>query len=251
MKVRPAAVAGAFYPADAETLSTMVNGFLAAVPPGVASQPKAVIVPHAGYIYSGPIAASAYATIRAEGIRRVLLLGPSHFVWFPGLALPGAEFFRTPLGDIPIVSESDYPIVPAAHAREHSLEVQLPFLQMVLGPFELMPLAVGEAPIEEVADALERHGTPADTLIVVSSDLSHYLSYEEACRIDERTAGLIEHRRGEDVPREAACGLRGIQGLLVFAERHDLDVRRLDLRNSGDTQGDRSRVVGYGAFWVG
>jgi AmmeMemoRadiSam system protein B len=167
--------------------------------------------------------------------------------------LPGCDAFRTPLGDVPVVVRGGdgNAIVPAAHTREHSLEVQLPFLQTVLDEFELIPLTVGEADPEDVADALERFGTDADTLIVISSDLSHYLSYDQARRVDTQTAELIEALQGESLRRDSACGLRGIQGLLLFARQHGLRVRLLDLRNSGDTQGDRSRVVGYGAFWVG
>jgi AmmeMemoRadiSam system protein B len=250
MEVRLPAVAGTFYPADPNRLASQVSGFLSAASVWEGGHPRALIVPHAGYIYSGPIAASAYVTVDPTKVRRVVLVGPSHFVRFRGVALPGARAFRTPLGDVP-VADADLPVVPSAHAREHSLEVQLPFLQTILGDFDLIPLAVGDATVTEVAASLEPHFEDPGSLIVISSDLSHYLTYEEAYRVDGKTVRSIERGEGDALGREAACGLRGIQGVLVYAGRHALEVKLLDLRNSGDTQGDRSRVVGYAAFWIG
>ena len=250
MEVRLPAVAGTFYPADTLRLRGLIEGFLAVTPTRIESHPKALIVPHAGYIYSGAIAASAYVTIHPDEVTRVVVVGPSHFVWLRGLAGPGVDAFRTPLGDVP-VDGAGFAAAPEAHLREHSLEVQLPFLQTVLGSFDLVPLVVGDAHPREVADALEHCATDPGTLIVISSDLSHYLPYEQARFIDERTADAIQQRAGDRLGRNDACGLRGIQGVLLYAKHHDLQVRLLDLRNSGDTQGDHARVVGYGAFWIG
>lgn len=250
MEVRLPAVAGTFYPADARRLRSLIEGFLGVTPIRIESHPHALIVPHAGYIYSGAIAASAYATIHPDEVSRVVIVGPSHFVWLRGLAGPGVDVFRTPLGDVP-VDGLGFPTAPAAHAREHSLEVQLPFLQTVLGQFEIVPLVVGDADPQEVADALDPCAADPGALIVISSDLSHYLPYEQARLVDERTAEAIQQRAGERLGANDACGVRGVQGVLIYAKHHDLQVRLLDLRNSGDTQGDRSRVVGYGAFWIG
>jgi len=250
MHVRAPAVAGMFYPADPIRLASQVSEFLAAAPVPVDGHPRALIVPHAGYVYSGSIAATGYRTVDPSRTHRVVLVGPSHYLRFAGLAVPDADVFRTPLGDVPIAS-SDLPVSAAAHAREHSLEVQVPFLQTVLGEFDLLPIAVGDATSGDVAEALDLHADERDTLIVISSDLSHYLRYEQAAKKDRTTAERIERQEGELLDRDAACGLRGIQGGLLYARRHDLEVHLLDLRNSGDTQGDRSRVVGYGAFWIG
>lgn len=235
----------------------MIRSFLAAAQVTLEAPPKALIVPHAGYIYSGPVAASAYVNLKqwAEAIARVVMVGPSHQVWFEGLALPDADLFRTPLGDVP-VEEPSFLHAPvglsaAAHAREHSLEVQVPFLQELLTEWSLVPLVAGDVRPEEVHEALEETAGGPETLFVISSDLSHYLPYDVARRVDEQTARAIVERRPELLGRDSACGRLGIQGVLLYARAHDLHVRLLDLRNSGDTQGDRSRVVGYGAFAIG
>jgi MEMO1 family protein len=261
LSVRPAAVAGTFYPEPAMRLASEVGDLLAAASPRTtATRPKAVIVPHAGYVYSGPIAASLYAMLAAlrASVSRVVLLGPTHRVAVVGLALPDCRAFATPLGMIPVdqnaVAEiADLPQVvvsAAAHAQEHSLEVQLPFLQTVLGDFSLLPLAVGDTSPQAVAQVIERLWGGDETLIVVSSDLSHYLPYADARRIDAQTAqaivdldAAIDHRQ--------ACGATPINGLLLAARAHGLHAELLDLRNSGDTAGDRTRVVGYGAFAFG
>jgi hypothetical protein len=258
---RAAAVAGLFYPADAAVLARDVQALLAAVaqPNSPAGTPKALIVPHAGYIYSGPVAASAYARLRPlrGTIQRVVLLGPVHRVAVRGLALPGTQGFETPLGQVPIDREAINRLLirpmrqvttsAAAHALEHSLEVQLPFLQQVLGDFRIVPLAVGEATPEEVAEVIEALWGGPETLIVVSSDLSHYLPYQAAQQIDRQTCAAIARLQILD-SHEQACGATPVNGLLLAARHHHLRPQLLDLRNSGDTAGDRERVVGYAAF---
>lgn len=257
--IRQPAVAGLFYPANPAELSAGVRALLQAAPAVAAGPrlPKALIVPHAGYAYSGPVAGRAYARLRpfAERITRVVLLGPVHRVPVQGLALPQATAFATPLGDIPLDTEtmatlSDLPqvvISEQAHAQEHSLEVHLPFLQTVLGEFCLLPLAVGDATATQVAEVLARVWGGPETLIVVSSDLSHYLPYSEAQRTDRETVRHILALR-PDLDHHAACGATPVNGLLVFAGQHPLQAELIDLRNSGDTAGDRSRVVGYTAI---
>jgi len=253
---RPPAVAGVFYPGAAETLSRDIRAMLAGT--GKAEfAPKALIVPHAGYIYSGAIAASAYAALGgiAARIRRVVLLGPTHRVAVDGLALPGVEAFSTPLGDVPLDTEAmqrmtalpQVFVSPAAHAQEHSLEVQLPFLQTVLGDFKLLPLAVGRATAEQVAEVLEMVWGGDETLIVISSDLSHYLTYDAAKSTDSDTSQSILKMQG-GITHDHACGATPINGLLRAARRHHLTPHLLDLRNSGDTAGSKDGVVGYAAF---
>jgi MEMO1 family protein len=253
--IRPAAVAGYFYPGEGDTLAGTVRHLLEGAKAGPA--PKAIVVPHAGYVYSGPVAASAYARLAplAGTIRRVVLLGPTHRVAVRGIAIPSADAFATPLGvvevDFPALqSIADMPAVvqsAAAHASEHSLEVQLPFLQTVLGEFKLVPLAVGDARAEDVAAVLERLWGGAETLIVISSDLSHYLPYAEAQRVDGATAQEVLVLDAH-LDHEQACGATPLNGLLLAARRRALRAELLDLRNSGDTAGDRSRVVGYASF---
>lgn len=258
--IRHPAVAGMFYPADADELRSMVGGFLAASESSK-NAPKALIAPHAGYIYSGPVAASAYASLAPlRGIvRRVILLGPSHRIGFQGLASTSADYYRTPLGDIPIDRNAlrqlqDLPQVrelDQAHATEHSLEVQLPFLQEVLGEFALVPLVVGDAEPEEVDEVLERLWGGPETLIVISSDLSHYHDYRTAHQMDSSTSQAIEQLRYQDVGYDDACGRNPVRGLLLAAQHLGLKGHTVDLRNSGDTAGPRDAVVGYGAylFW--
>jgi AmmeMemoRadiSam system protein B len=254
--VRPAAVAGFFYPEDAGALARDVAALLAEAEPavGAAVVPKAIIAPHAGYVYSGPIAARAYATLRParDRIRRVVLLGPTHRTPVRGLAVPAATAFASPLGTVvidraAIACVADLPQVvvsDSVHALEHSLEVHLPFLQSVLGEFELAPFAVGRASPEDVAQVLERLWGGAETLIVVSSDLSHYLPYAVAREADRETVDAILSLDAV-IDHEHACGGTPVNGLLLAARRHRLRPHLLDLRNSGDTAGDRSRVVGY------
>ena len=256
--VRPAAVAGMFYPGSPAALAESVRACFAGATPAVGTvPPKALIVPHAGYVYSGPIAANGYALLKGARatIRRIVLLGPTHRVAVRGLALPSARAFATPLGvveidrkaaalalSLPQVVEHD-----AAHAFEHSVEVQLPFLQAVLDEFRIVPFAVGDATADEVADVLERLWGGPETVIVVSSDLSHYHRYAEARAIDQATAETIL-ALGPAIDHEQACGATPVNGLMLLARRRGLAPALLDLRNSGDTAGDRSRVVGYAAF---
>ena len=258
-QTRPAAVAGFFYPGSEAELRLTVGRFLdeATAASATATAPKVLIAPHAGYAYSGPIAASAYAQIAAaaDGIRRVVLLGPAHRVPLQGLALPDAHQFETPLGLVPCDLEAmdsvrDLPQVVVsdpAHAQEHSLEVHLPFLQQILGDFTLVPFAVGQASVEEVVEVLDRLWGGAETLIVISSDLSHYLPYPRACAVDEFTVETIL-RLQPRIDHQQACGATPINGLLQAARNRHLQPRLLDLRNSGDTAGDKSRVVGYASF---
>ena len=262
-EMRPSAVAGAFYPGHAGELADTVDGFLedaGQFEEGPASQavPKAIIVPHAGYVYSGPVAAKAYRKLAAlKGrVRRVVLIGPAHFVAFDGMALPRWQAFRTPLGDLPL----DHPAICAVeevagvvranrpHGPEHSLEVQLPFLQRCLGEVAIVPIVVGRMEADRVADLLHSLWGGEDTLIVVSSDLSHYRPYDEARRLDQATAEAIETFDRDKLGPERACGFCPVAGLLEVARRRNLAIERLDLRNSGDTAGPRDRVVGYGAW---
>jgi len=257
---RPPAVAGLFYPDDARELRGIVSEYLrqhrstASVAP-----PKALIVPHAGYVYSGRIAAAAYATVASlrQTIRRVVLIGPSHRVYLRGMAVPAASSFATPLGEVAIdqtlkasllqsgaVIESE-----AAHAQEHSLEVQLPFLQLLFDDFTLLPLVLGSVAPEHVAAALTKVWGDAGTLVLVSSDLSHYHAYTQAQQIDAATSAAIL-RRETTLAGEQACGAVGINGLLYLAGQRQLPISEIARCNSGDTAGDRSRVVGYGAFAV-
>jgi AmmeMemoRadiSam system protein B len=255
--IRPPAVAGLFYPADATELARTIRAFLAAVPAAEGERPKALIVPHAGYVYSGAVAAHAYARLvpLRSTVRRVVLLGPAHRVPLHGLALPAVEGFATPLGSVAIDTEGAHaalalPQVSAsdlAHNLEHSLEVQLPFLQTVLEDFSLLPFAVGAATPSQVAQVLDLLWDGPETLIVISSDLSHYHGYAAAQSIDRGTAQDILALE-PSLDHEQACGATPINGLLLCARRRGLKIELLDLRNSGDTAGDRSRVVGYASF---
>lgn len=256
-EVRPAAVAGAFYPGDAAVLGAQVRGMLMPCPAAVAGPPKAIVAPHAGYIYSGTTAGAVYGELLAwrDRIERVVLLGPTHRVAVRGLAIPTTTSFMTPLGAIPVdraalASIAKLPQIVAsdlAHAQEHSLEVQLPFLQVALGAFALVPLAVGHASPQAVAEVLERLWGGPETLIVISSDLSHFLPYGAAKEADAATCQRILHL-DIDIGPEEACGAYPINGLLLAARRLGLRPRLVASCNSGDTAGDRSRVVGYAAF---
>ncbi len=254
---RAAAVAGQFYPGDAQALKRQVDGFLArAEDRGL--RPKAIIGPHAGTIYSGPIAASAYINLRSlrGTIKRVVLLGPAHYVPLEGLAASTAEAFTTPLGEIPLDQETlrnleafkQVNFVDKAHRPEHSLELHLPFLQETLGDFQLVPLVVGACEPEDVAEVLEQVWGGEETLIVISSDLSHYLPYEMARQLDGQTTRAIEELHWEELAHDQACGYYAVRGLLQAARDHKMKVTTVDLRNSGDTAGTKEGVVGYGAY---
>lgn len=255
--IREPAVAGLFYPANPQVLHQSINEYLdQAASEG--TRPKAIIVPHAGYRYSGQIAASAYHLLRqaSDKIHHVVLIGPSHHVGFRGVAVPNVDYFATPLGNVPIDKSkialiSGLPFVQIrddAHFQEHSLEVQIPFLQELLSDFSLVPIVAGDASAEEVGMVLERLWNGKETLIVVSSDLSHYHDYITARQLDRETSEAIEQLRPDLIGYESACGRVPVNGLLTVARKHGLSAHTLDLRNSGDTAGPKDRVVGYGAY---
>lgn len=256
INVRPPAVSGQFYPGDAKRLQQSVNRYLEEAPEISAPIPKAVIAPHAGYVYSGSIAGTAYAHLaQTDGdVRRVILLGPAHWVPMLGLGATSARAFATPLGTVPLDAGameeiSSLPQVEVrddAHVREHCLEVQLPFMQTIFGQFQIVPLVIGEASPEEVAEIMESLWGGPETVIVISSDLSHYHDYQTAVRLDKATSQAIEDLR--PLEEGQACGRNAINGLLYLARERGLRARTVDLRNSGDTAGPRDRVVGYGAF---
>ncbi|MGC9456998.1 MAG: AmmeMemoRadiSam system protein B [Halothiobacillaceae bacterium] len=262
-QVRPTAVAGLFYPDDPQTLQQAVSDLLATAEasplPVDGTPPKALIAPHAGYPFSGPVAASAYrllAPLRGR-IRRVIVIGPSHRVAFAGLAVPTVDAFDSPLGRVPVDQElaRQLAALPSVrmddlpHAQEHSLEVQIPFLQEVLGGgFSLLPIVVGNAAPEDVAEVLRQAWTDPDTLLVVSTDLTHFLDYDSATRIDRVTSDAILRMDGGRIRPEHACGYLPLQGFLQLARERGMQGEILDLRNSGDTAGPRGSVVGYGAY---
>lgn len=257
-RIRRPAVAGRFYPEGARALAAAVQGFLRDAGSPDEEAPKALIAPHAGYVYSGPVAGSAYAHLSAVRgrIERVVLLGPAHRVAVRGLAAPDADAFATPLGEVRLDAEAiqralalpQVTVLDAAHALEHSLEVQLPFLQERLGDFSLVPLVVGDATPEEVEAVIELLWGGPETLVVVSSDLSHYHDYASARRMDAGTTRAIEALDPDAIGFDDACGRLPVQGLLRAARRHGLRARAVDVRSSGDTAGPRDSVVGYGAY---
>lgn len=257
--IRQAAVAGLFYPADPEILHDMIERDLGQISSlAVTSSPKVLIVPHAGYIYSGPIAASAFALLKQSQhlIKRVVIIGPSHRVGFRGVALSSADYFDLPLGRIPIdkvaqakLLEIDgVHIIDDAHAAEHSLEVQLPFLQYILDDFSIVPIVAGDASSELIAEVIATLWGGAETLIVISSDLSHYHDYQTAQQLDQITSQAILELDVNTIDSQHACGCVGIRGLLTFAQQHPMKAAIVDLRNSGDTAGSKDSVVGYGAY---
>ncbi len=257
MSARPAAVAGMFYPGEPRELSVTVRRMLDASKCRPNSHPKALIVPHAGYVYSGPIAASAYRQLDdiADRITRVVLIGPAHRVAVNGMAFPSVDAFSVPTGEVPLdraaidaaLTLPETCVSDHAHALEHCLEVHLPFLQAELGDFTLVPIVVGRCAAPDVARVLESLWGGDETLIVVSSDLSHYHPYEVARNIDAHTTARIL-TRATDLSGEEACGAYAINGLMLAARGFGLSVHALDVRNSGDTAGDRRQVVGYGAY---
>ncbi len=263
IRVRPAAVSGSFYPAERAALARTVDRLLsdaatASTAGEKGSFPKAIIVPHAGYVYSGPVAAHAYGRLRshADLVRRVIILGPTHRVAVTGLALPEADAFATPLGVVNVdhdaaaaISHLPQVVISAkVHAQEHSLETQLPFLQRILHDFSILPVAVGDATPAQVAEVLEVLWGGTETLIVISSDLSHYLPYDAARATDSTTVRAILSLSGMPLGHDQACGGTPVNGLILAARRHRLEPELLDLRNSGDTAGGRDQVVGYAAL---
>jgi AmmeMemoRadiSam system protein B/AmmeMemoRadiSam system protein A len=256
LSIRQAAVAGTFYPADKEELTAMIDSFYA----NASDQPavgKALIAPHAGYIYSGEIAASCYAPLRKRKntISKVVLLGPSHYVGFMGMALPTVDFFTTPLGDIPIDKElhkkaiecEDTFTLDNAHLQEHSLEVHLPFLQKSLESFTLLPVVVGQCDPKLIAKMLHEVWGGPETLIVISTDMSHFKNYQDAQKCDQKTADNIVNFNIESIDHYDACGSAPVLGLLQ-AIKNKFKIKLIDIRNSGDTAGDKDRVVGYASF---
>ncbi len=254
--VRESAVAGQFYPEDPGELRALVDKLLAEAVTQPGAPPRAFVVPHAGYAYSGAVAAAAYARLAShrDTYKRVVLLGPCHRVPVAGMALSGARAFRTPLGDVPVdtaavaaLEAKGVAVFEPSHQYEHSLEVHLPFLQTVLGDFSIVPVVVGEATAREVANLIESLWAAPETLIVVSSDLSHYLDYAAARARDETTCRRIEQLDNR-IDHNDACGATPLRGLLLAAKRRGMSVKTLELCNSGDTGGDRDFVVGYGAW---
>lgn len=257
--IRQPAVAGHFYPAAAEKLQLMVSEYLDQARP-LQPAPKAVIAPHAGYIFSGPVAASAYAGWHGLGtsVHRVVLLGPAHRVYLRGLAVPANRTFMTPLGAVPVDAEGIAAIstMPGIitddlpHADEHSLEVQLPFLQTLFPEFALVPIVVGDAKAADIAAVLEKLWGGDETRIVISSDLSHYHDYNTASEIDTATSAAITALDIDSIGPDQACGCMPLRGMMHYARDHGLQIRELDRRNSGDTAGPRDHVVGYGAYAI-
>ncbi|WP_052554767.1 AmmeMemoRadiSam system protein B [Enhygromyxa salina] len=260
-RARAPAVAGRFYPREPTELAGALAQLMAGVgSPAPRHAAKGIIAPHAGYVYSGPVAATAYASLaaRAQLIEKVVLLGPAHRVYVRGLALPAASWFATPLGEVeidPTLAARALELAcvqrsAQAHALEHSLEVHIPFLQTLLPHFTLLPLVVGDASPQQVAAVLERCWGGPETAIVISSDLSHYHSYAEAARLDRATASWITSANTPGLDPQRACGARCIDGLIALGQQRRLDIELLDLRSSGDTAGSRDQVVGYGAFAI-
>jgi len=257
--IRQPAVAGTFYPAEPSRLRKLVLEYLETAVPAITPQrPKAIIAPHAGYIYSGPVAGSAFKSLKGKmaGVRRAVIIGPAHTKAIRGLAAVSASAFGTPLGAVTVdkagvdavLALPQVQIDDAAHVYEHSLEVMLPFLQIIAQDFSIIPLVAGQTTGEEVAELLSLLWDGPDTIIVISSDLSHYYGYGTAKKLDGKTAEAIQQCRPENLKRESACGVRPIQGLLIKAREKGLRTETADLRNSGDTAGSKDRVVGYGAF---
>jgi len=251
-KIRKPAVAGAFYPGDEENLAYMIEGDLKVCKkPSIKGEVKAVIVPHAGYIYSGVVAAAGYNLIKSSDAKKVLLLGPSHYVPFKGAAVPESNIWETPLGNVKVkklpmsdlIVEDEAPFV-----EEHSLEVQVPFLQKVMKDFTLYPLCLGEVDTEALAKELKDFASQDDVLIVVSSDLSHFYTYDEAKELDDQANKYFPTLNIEKAGDVEACGIKGVMTLLHLAEMLGLKGHFIDYKNSGDTGGDKTRVVGYGCY---
>lgn len=259
MYVRPPAVAGVFYPAQSDALRECVARHFSGVKAVETGRwPKAIVAPHAGFDYSGPVAASAFSLLAPARkiVKRVVILGPCHRVPVSRVAASSAGAFATPLGAVPVdraalervLSLPQVEVFDEAHAPEHSIETHLPFLQLALDDFSIVPLIVGDTSARDVAEILDLVWGGPETLIAISSDLSHFYDYATARKLDAGTAKAIETLRPQDIRFEHACGRIPIQGLLSVSPKHQLDAQTKDLRNSGDTAGGRERVVGYGAW---
>lgn len=258
MNIQSSVVAGMFYPADPDELTDLLQTFFAQIPKEYTKIPKAIIAPHAGYIYSGLTAAFAFACLKnlQQKLKRVIVIAPSHRHPFHGIAISSADFFQTPLGKISVDRETlkklaKFPQVlelDIAFASEHALEVELPFLQTQLQDFQLIPLLAGDASADEVCKVLENLWEDKSTLIVASSDLSHYHPYNVAQKLDLKTIHKMLALDYENLHGEEACGYIGVRGLLKMAKNNHWHAHLIDLRNSGDTAGDKNQVVGYGAI---
>jgi AmmeMemoRadiSam system protein B/AmmeMemoRadiSam system protein A len=256
--IRQPQVAGAFYPAGHNECAELVMRCLGAARPSPPGEPKVIVAPHAGYVFSGEIAGTAFAPLAARRarIKRVVIIGPAHRVGFKGLATTSVDAWATPLGTVPVdwaamhglLTLPNFRPLDAAFAQEHSLEVHVPFLQRVLDDFAIVPILVGEASHAEVARALELVWGGPETLISISSDLSHFHDYDTARGLDAATSRRIELLKPEEIDGQGACGHRALGGVLERARALDLRVTALDVRNSGDTRGAKDRVVGYGAY---
>jgi len=257
MKLRTAAVADQFYPADRGQLAAQVTDLLQNSNP-YPIQPKALIVPHAGYVYSGRTAGLAFSLLKSSKnvINKIVILGPCHRVYLKGAAIPRCEFFETPLGNVPLDIDclaklSQFPqvsISEEAHILEHSIEVQLPFLQSIFSDFKLIPIVIGDISGQQLTEVINYLWGNEQTLIVVSSDLSHFLDYQSAIALDNQTTKAIESFQPDKISREAACGGEGIKALLNLAQKNHLHVKTLNQCNSADSIGDKNRVVGYGSY---
>lgn len=251
MRIRKPAVAGAFYPDSKEELSEMIQEFLLKAPKQtVPGELKAIIVPHAGYEYSGQVAACAYSLLKEAAPKKIVIIGPSHYEYFFGIVGDTNEFWETPLGKVKVTS-SGLQKFEAAHAHEHSIEVQLPFLQSVLSDFEIMPIAIGDDDSDEIAQQLEHF--LKDHFLIVSSDLSHFHSYHEASKLDKITCGAIETLDDKKLKDEGeACGMKAVTVMLRIAKDLGWKCKLLCYKNSGDVTGDKNKVVGYAsmAFYI-
>lgn len=254
LAVQKPAVAGSFYPDDPTLLGQAVEGLLARFEDAGTDQPKALIMPHAGYNFSGAVAAAAASRLK-PGITRVVILGPSHYNAFKGVALPDADALSTPLGRIPIdesanslIGDPDVRVNAEAYAKEHSIEVELPFLQVRLGTFSVLPLLVGDIDPARLSGMIDRLWGGPDTLIVISTDLTHFMTAAQASKLDANTASKIETAEPDGLTGREACGVRALGSFLMVASRRGLRITRLALTHSGAVTGDDSRVVGYGAW---
>lgn len=257
-KIRRSAVAGYFYPSNKEILIKQIKNFLENATLKFNYTPYALICPHAGYVYSGPIAGFSYKTLlpNKKNYKNIIILGPSHFEYVNGIAYISAEYFETPLGNAKVdletlekIKKLDFLVQNEdAHKKEHSIEVQIPFIQYIFqNDIPILPLAFGKISPEKIKILLETIWNP-ETLIIISSDLSHYYDYDTAKKLDKQTSDAILNLDSDAIQYEQACGRIGIQGLLMFAKEKNWKAYLLDLRNSGDTSGSKTQVVGYGAW---